>query len=332
VSSAVDPAVPAKIDALQPWQLRLFVRNVVALSVVGVAISIWLLLYTDLFPAIGGLLGLGGVLAWIAFLTNLIRKERKEQIQAEIENRVLLARSTIVFAILALVAFAVWAALHGTVVILSPGKGQSRAVELRNGSATIETIQVPAESSTKTLVWTLQGSRDLTVKTDGLPELAVAVGPFGRTKVILPGSFLERPILLARLAPDALAAVKGEKAAVSVSIRDSATGAWRPYGSILEYSGENFWIGAAADVQIPTAVEERWRREFERIKAAFEPSPPRAVESPTPLVPNDQIRVCITAGGTEMAFGEATVLSRKQQVFPQELLLEQLPGTSKCAQ
>ena len=71
-----DPFVQPK--PAPPGQLRVFVRNLVCLTLTGVAISLWLVEYTDFFPMLGGLLGLTGIFAWVAFLSNLISADRKK--------------------------------------------------------------------------------------------------------------------------------------------------------------------------------------------------------------------------------------------------------------
>src|SRR4051794_1742544 len=86
---AADEDLSAQTKPAPPGQLRYFVRNIVCLTVTGVAISLWLVQYTDFFPMVGGLLGLTGIFAWVAFLSNLVSDERKKELQAEIERRAL---------------------------------------------------------------------------------------------------------------------------------------------------------------------------------------------------------------------------------------------------
>src|SRR5262249_19998444 len=58
-----------------------FVRNLVGLLLVGVGILAWVLSYTDWFPAVGGVLALGGALSWLAFVSRILKNERLEQLQ-----------------------------------------------------------------------------------------------------------------------------------------------------------------------------------------------------------------------------------------------------------
>ena len=63
-------------------QTREAIRNLALLSVCDVALSEWTLYYLDWFPVIGGLLGLGGLFAWLAFLANLISDRRGSSVRS----------------------------------------------------------------------------------------------------------------------------------------------------------------------------------------------------------------------------------------------------------
>ncbi len=53
-----------------------YLLNLLLLVATGILLSAWTLYYTDLFPLVGGLLGLGGLFAWITFHSHLITEER----------------------------------------------------------------------------------------------------------------------------------------------------------------------------------------------------------------------------------------------------------------
>ena len=65
------------------------------------------------------LLGLGGLFTWIAFVSGLLKDERKEEFQDGFERRVLLERRTWMAVLLAGGLFLLWASLHGTIVVQS---------------------------------------------------------------------------------------------------------------------------------------------------------------------------------------------------------------------
>lgn len=58
-----------------------FVINFLLLISIGTAASAWTLRYTDYFPEIGGVLALGGIFSWLAFVSRLIPKETTEGLQ-----------------------------------------------------------------------------------------------------------------------------------------------------------------------------------------------------------------------------------------------------------
>ena len=316
-ANAAPAAVPDETPSAAPVskrELRLFVRNVVAIVVLGVAVSWWLLEYTDFFPAVGGFLGLGGIFAWVAFFSNLVRDDRKSQLQNELEQHVLLNRATATYVLMLLIVCAVWAALHGTIVVIAPGEGAKRAVEIRDGSSVIDTIEVDPASTVKTSLRTLRGRRNLTLKVSGLPDLEVTARSFSRTSVVIPQSFMTQPVLLARTSPD----VAAVSSAVKVQIK-RGNAAWVDYGTIAPggYTGESIWVGASADTEVPASARERWRRQGRE-----DLNDPKAVGADRPLRAGDRIRLCImNAEGGEAAFGEATVLPDKQRAFPQEMQL-----------
>ena len=69
--------------------LNIVAFNLFTLLATGVVTSGWILYYTDYFPIVGGLLGLGGLFAWIAFLSNIIDPNRKKQFQVCFDEKFL---------------------------------------------------------------------------------------------------------------------------------------------------------------------------------------------------------------------------------------------------
>jgi hypothetical protein len=63
---------PEKASSEEPGLSPLFVTNLLAILAVGVSFCAWILHYTEWFPAIGGILALGGVLSWLAFVSRIL--------------------------------------------------------------------------------------------------------------------------------------------------------------------------------------------------------------------------------------------------------------------
>ena len=107
-----------KMTSDQNTHVGWFVINLSAMIFTGVCALLWVLLYTENFVVIGGLLGLGGVLAWIAFMANLIRDDRKEALQRLFDEVVLQKPITLVCTVLLAIGFLVtWPFRFGTVVV-----------------------------------------------------------------------------------------------------------------------------------------------------------------------------------------------------------------------
>ena len=162
-----------------------------------------MLYYTDWFPVVGGLLGLGGLFAWIAFVSGLLTDERKEQFQKEFERRVLLARRTWRGVLLVGAVLLVWASAHGSIVLQSLADGRDRTVEIRPASAEKAALpgSLPPNTIRKDLVLTGWWRRSFRVKVSGLPAAQIDVAPFQRRIVAVPSAFVERPAVLIRAEP-----------------------------------------------------------------------------------------------------------------------------------
>lgn len=305
---ATDPAPDSR------EQLRRFVRNLVFLIAAGVALSWWLLEFTDFFPAVGGFFGLAGIFAWVAFLGNLVTAERKKQLQQEVERRFLLSTTTTAATILVLILFGCWVVLHGALIVVAPGDGIKRVLELRDGTKTLRTIEVAPGQTVKVPVFTRQRHRPLIVKTAGLPELAVAVPSAGRTKIVVPQSFQAQPVVFALGLTGDDASSLGETPSLRAQIRRNG-GPWQEYGRIAAgaYSGESLWVGASADTELPPSLRER--QKLARV--------PAAIGADKPLRTGDAVRLCVlNSEGGEIAFGQIVVLDDRQRPFPQELQLQ----------
>jgi hypothetical protein len=323
--AVVDPDEPEGRQLVRA-DLRLFVRNSIAIAAVGVGCSWWILYYTDWFPLVGGLLGLGGLFAWIAFLANLVSDDRKEELQNALDQGVLSRPNTTTYAVSIAVLLLAAAGFWGTIVIRAPG--EDRVVEVRDGDRVIDTIEVPASTEVKRLLF-VRGTRDVVLSTPGLPELGVTVHNLLRTTVVAPKSFTAQPVLLARVPPDLGASKSNSK--VRIRIKRARATVWTDYGEIPlgQYDGESIWIGSPGDVRVPPDVKEEWDAGVAGVTAEIKAlymtrwMRTKGVGAGKPLRVNDHIRVCVMTddGKGEKAFAEAIVLSRAEQKFPQQLLL-----------
>jgi hypothetical protein len=256
-------------------EARTLAANLALLAGLGVLVSAWILFYTDWFPLVGGILGLGGLFAWAAFLGGLLTEERKKSLQIAFERSVLLDRRTPRAALAAGVVVVLWASLHGSLVLDSrvDERGRRVAVVEQGTSVTPDTERdyLLPHVEQKRLVFTGWWGRRLTVKVSGLPAAPLTVWPLQPARLVVPASFAERLVLLVRLSPTLGADAAGEPRALVVR-RGGKTLATIP---AAQYRGEAVWVACDEDVEIPERIVNRWRLELARM---FERTPNPAGE------------------------------------------------------
>ncbi|MBT4427195.1 MAG: hypothetical protein HOI02_10345 [Rhodospirillaceae bacterium] len=124
----------------------LYFVNLFASVVLGVTVSAWVLFFTDLFPVVGGLLGLGGLFAWIAFLSHIVSDERKKQLQQGFDQQVLsrLWYTLVIFAL----GIGLWlgiAETRGTMKLEAIAETKIRSVKIYTVEASGAGSQLPIE-------------------------------------------------------------------------------------------------------------------------------------------------------------------------------------------
>jgi hypothetical protein len=310
-----------------------YLLNLVLLVALGVALSGWTLWYTDAFPAVGGLLGLGGLFAWIAFVSGILREERKQELQRAFEERVLLGRRTGLAVVAVAAAFlAGWAGWHGTVEVGGLADAGSRVVRVeRVAAAASAPAGAPAAEGLltargrvrfllPTLPWRPAVYR---VRPAGLPARTVTVRPLARVRLASPDAFLLQPALLVR--PPAAVANFARRHPFSLAVRRLRAGAPDAFASIPAYRGEAAWIGCGADVEVPERILDRWRLDLVAEGSGTDPlawwRAPLGVE--LDLAAGDSVIAGICSGGTVMAASRIEVEEvRRASEFPQVNTLE----------
>jgi hypothetical protein len=257
---------------------------------------------------------------------------RKEQLQEAFDRLVLQRHSSwIVLAVLAW-AFVGWAAGRGTLLIASPGDDLDRVVTIQadgvEGEPLADDEPLAAHGSLKVLAPTAWwGSRAYRVKVSGLPAAIVQVSAFQRTPIVVPGSFIRRPVVLVRpsagLSGTAHRTDKDDPLRLEVRVDDRVVGTLEPY------RGEAVWVGAGADVTVPVHVRDRWRLEL--VKDSIPEAalshwlPPRAVGEWTMLRAGQTLRVELFHHGEKTGFACRDVVVSPVGAaidFPEEVHLD----------
>lgn len=254
--------------------------NLLLLCALGVGASLWFYLYTDRFGVVASLLGLGGIFTWIAFLSGLLTKERKEQLQSWIDRVCLQGRLTLPFCLAAsLVGTVVWS-LSGAIVLRSPADDTDRVVTVERldprpptepsssgdeDDRPTPTVHLPPRSVHRQLLWPLWGGNDYKVKVSGFPPVRAHLAPFARRTLDVPGSFNSRPVVVLRLTPRLRANVAKHGMELSAWLRkagtSSRTGTLIARVPTRDLASGAVWIGCGADcdVDIPEGQLDLWR-------------------------------------------------------------------------
>ena len=242
---------------------RLILRNLAAIGGLGVLISFWVLACTDWFPVVGGLLGLGGVFAWLAFISGLLTDDRKKQLQLEIERAVLLRRGLWKGVAVTAVVFGGTVSLFGTIELRSLRAEELRVLQIRANADSSSTLDqrdawiLPPFGKTRKVVFTGWGGRELRVRIEGLAAHTFKIDPIVPTRISVPGSFA-RTIALFRADASITEDLKlPDRRYFFVVTLDGVV-----LGLLTEpFRGNTVWAGCHADVKLPDAMTEQWRRE-----------------------------------------------------------------------
>jgi len=248
--------------------------NLSALVLLGFAVCAWFLHYTDLFPEVLNLLSLGGIFAWIAFLANILSKERKEDFQHKFETHVLLPKRTLaVIFLIASVFFLAWASRRGTIVVSTHHDDKNRTIEIRSRDRkgewkviALKEESLPSREQRKyALPTSWFGSREYRVKVSGLPAAVADIEAWRKKSLSVPDAF-DVPLVLVH--PSLALSVSLQKTPVGGTLSVSADG--KPIGKLPSYRGEAVWIGGDKDIDIPERILSGWRLELFRNQAPQE--------------------------------------------------------------
>ena len=235
---------------------RLYLANLTALVATGVLVCGWLLYHTESFQIVGGLLGLGGVFAWVAFVLGLLTEQRKEQMQALFEDQLLLRRRTMIACGLAVAGLTVLTSMSGTIVLDAEAEAVNRVASGARPGVSEPTTRTRIAAHSVRRLWFLTpfGGTTLRLKLNGLPGIATELKPPFRTHLSVPSGLFGQPLLLVRLG-----AVLSGEAAGSPDAYELHLSLDGEMTVLHPYAGQSVWIGTEDDVPIPVAFVQRWR-------------------------------------------------------------------------
>ncbi|HKA37371.1 MAG TPA: hypothetical protein VKH43_11175 [Thermoanaerobaculia bacterium] len=315
VALAPAPAGEETTSSPGPALSPLFVANLLAILCLGVAVSAWILYYTDWFPAVGGLLALGGVVSWLAFISRILSEERMKALQAWTDRSILCSRATLAFVAALAAAGLVTASFLGAIQVESVRESADRYLRVdRVGSAPGDEDRLRAGELFRVPAWTsfFAPSR-WRVKVSGYPDAVVAVRPWERVALSIPASF-RRPVILLRPTVDLFDEVHNIPRKLIVQAGGRTFEA--------RFDGHPVWIGCDEDVDVPLRLEVAWRAE-----APQRPSVVNTWLHPVPLAAErlelkPGAEVVATLFDQDQKPWEKKFLVRRDSGFPQEEVLD----------
>ena len=256
------PKKPQNLSSGSSHCMRLFAWNLCLIGLMGVVASFWVIRFTDWFPVVGGLLALGGVFSWLAFVSKILEKARVNAIKRWVDETILSRRRTTFGVVALLVSGSAVAGLYGTIQIQSLSGGAASAVFVeRMGNvphakpgAGLPNHILTSENPLRLLVFTgwppfIGDSSNYRVKQQGYPDIVVRIRPYRRVELISPRDLRRNVVLLLPTLPvRAALAAEGGRLEVELDGKDKY--------EVEDYKGTAIWIGTDADTDISA---EAWR-------------------------------------------------------------------------
>ncbi len=304
--------------------------NLVGLIAAGISVSWWILYFTDSFPVFGGLLGLGGLFTWIAFVGQILTGERKSHMQQSFDRFVLQRRSLPVLLGLALLGWWMgYAPCRATLLVdcLEATGGHFMEIRTFNPKAPLERepmerlILSPRGTAKVLLTTPWFGKKDYVIKVSGFPARKITMTGFCREPFFIPASMLLRPVVLIRPAASELGVID-EGFSLEVQVKGEREETFR----IKNYPGKAVWFGADNDVAVPERLLNNWRQEFKMAKKNPEDIsrwlPPLSLGPVIELSGITGISArLINRGGQIKYIGRIDLQGLKKRPFPEEIIL-----------
>lgn len=303
-------------EAKEPALPRVFITNLLTILGLGVLVSIWILHYTQWFPAIGGILALGGLVSWLAFVSRILREERLEALQAWADKAVFCSRATLAVVGTLAICLIVAANFLGGIQVEGARGSSDRFVRLSHlGTNGADDLRLrPGEVVRRPLVTRWWRPRAWRVKVSGYPDEVVTVRPWPRVNLTVPSSFV-RPVVLVRPTVDMFDVVHHMPRTLAVRVGS------QEYKT--PFNGYAVWIGCDEDVAVPLQMELAWSAEVgERRSAVNYWLHPKALTNERFELPAGT-ELTVRVFDQEQTLAERTVAVRPATTFfPQEVVLD----------
>ncbi|HYK89501.1 MAG TPA: hypothetical protein VE398_12070 [Acidobacteriota bacterium] len=238
----------------------LFGINIIALTLVGLAVSVWLLYYTDVFPQVAGILAFGGVATWVGFVLKLAGEKRMNELQAWTDTAILNSPRTVVFLAFLGLALVVAGNFRGGIQLEPLQESVEHAVQIHPaGKPGSSILRLLPSSPLRWTGWTCWWSpANIVVKVSGYPEAIFQFRPWQRISVFVPNSML-RPVVLLRPSVPLIDAIRDTSVKLELVIKESGRLIAQPEAL---FDGHALWVGGDEDILVPQEIESGWRQEL----------------------------------------------------------------------
>lgn len=227
--------------------------------------SFWLLIATNLFPLVGGFLGLGGIFAWITFVSKIVDGNRQDQLRIWFDRTVLQSKKTVL------------GLLGAAVLLVVAGPLMTRTIELSNTNRVsplritlsilgkddqspinIARLSIPALEKAKVVHFPVFILSDIQIQVDvpDHPLRSIELEKVSFTKLELPERLWEPAPVLIR-SDHNCALVHNEDDLKLEIISEAPT----KKSIIIEFAGHPTWLFTGKPIPIPEPLLENWRYE-----------------------------------------------------------------------
>jgi hypothetical protein len=239
----------------------LFFLNLVWIIVLGVGILYWIGSFTGHLETAIGLLGLGGIFAWLAFFLNLVREERKKQLQLMFDELLRLKTISVLLAVFTgILVMIAWN--RGCIIIDSSRDTLDRSIHIRPAVSkkAYYSTNIWSRLKAKFPVRTGFSGRKYEIDLEGLPLIRKTVRPFSRLRLKVPSDLLRSNVVLVhpsvQLTGTSSKAVGKDGPEHLLVVRLDGNDV-----SEIPFYGQTVWIGSGKPLNIPASLKEKWKIE-----------------------------------------------------------------------
>jgi len=307
-----------------------FLLNLAWILALGVAVLYWIGSFTDYLATVVGVLGLGGIFTWTAFFLNMVREERKKELQSTLDD-LLQLKGMSLFLLMVTVALLLVAWNLGCVIVDSRRDTLDRWIQVHpvGGQPPSRSTDLSVRAYTKFVVRTGFRGRDYVIDMEGLPQMVRHVRPHSHFHVKVPGDLLRCSMVLVQPSPEVAEYSAEPDVTHTLSVRIDGN----DMGEI-PFHGQTVWIGSGKSLYVPSRLQDRWR-----IELAANPGVPASTlfswlepdvypsEKVRELKTGQKLEVTVQAPGAARPFarGAGVVAAcRREEDFPQVLYLERV--------